>query len=154
MDEKGKSTATESVIQEIELRETPLKSFSESKEKNKTPHRFQPGESGNPGGRPKALPDLIRKQAMELIPGDRLGRTYLQRLVQDSYRTAQGSGVAAGKMQAYLLDRLFGKTATPIEVSGLENLAERLKQARARVAADEFSETTLTPVEMEPERTE
>ncbi len=41
-------------------------------------HRFKPGESGNPGGRPKLLADAYRKKLEEISPNDPDGRTYAE----------------------------------------------------------------------------
>jgi len=41
------------------------------------PYRFQPGQSGNPGGRPKKFPvtDMLREILEQPCPRDRAGRS-------------------------------------------------------------------------------
>lgn len=47
-------------------------------------HRFKPGESGNPGGRPRtgALARACRAMLERPVPGDRQGRTYAQQIAE------------------------------------------------------------------------
>jgi Family of unknown function (DUF5681) len=42
--------------------------------------RWKPGQSGNPGGRPKRMPltDVTREKLPQLIPGDETGRTFAE----------------------------------------------------------------------------
>ena len=48
------------------------------------PHRWQPGQSGNPGGRPRtgALAKACRDLLERPVPGDRAGRTYAQAIAE------------------------------------------------------------------------
>ncbi|CAG0928267.1 hypothetical protein TFLX_00800 [Thermoflexales bacterium] len=41
-------------------------------------HRFPPGQSGNPGGRPKLLSDAYRSKLSEVSPNDPEQRTYAE----------------------------------------------------------------------------
>lgn len=47
-------------------------------------HRYKPGESGNPGGRPRmgALARACRAMLERPVPGDRQGRTYAQQIAE------------------------------------------------------------------------
>jgi hypothetical protein len=47
-------------------------------------HRFKPGQSGNPGGRPKtgALSQACRAVLEKTVPGDRERRTYAQAIAE------------------------------------------------------------------------
>jgi len=53
-------------------------------------YQFKPGESGNPGGRPKLLSDAYRAQLAKPMPGDAEGRTYAEVI-------AWGMALAASK---------------------------------------------------------
>ena len=51
--------------------------------------QFKPGQSGNPGGRPRKLvSDAYADLAEHLFPGDKHGRTYAQRLAEAQFRAA------------------------------------------------------------------
>jgi len=45
-------------------------------------YQFKPGQSGNPGGRPKLLGDAYRAQLAKPVPGDPEGRTYAEAIAQ------------------------------------------------------------------------
>jgi hypothetical protein len=71
--------------------------------------RFKPGQSGNPGGRPK---NLVTNQLRELLTEDK-AQGILEKLI----------GMAqAGNLQAaqYIIDRLDGKPVQALEHSGPE----------------------------------
>jgi hypothetical protein len=90
---------------------------------------WQPGQSGNPGGRPKKKPvtDLYEEmlQDPEFV---------------DSVRAAIVSAVRKGSMAMVLqlkemTERVEGKVVTPIEadVTVTATLADRMRKARERV---------------------
>jgi hypothetical protein len=80
---------------------------------------FQPGVSGNPGGRPKKSPvtDEMRELLSKKVPGDKEGRTYATivalRLVNQAI-TGKGNVNAIRE----LLDRVEGKPVQSNELSG------------------------------------
>ena len=70
--------------------------------------KFQPGQSGNPGGRPKGAlsgPAIIRRWH-EPIPDDPNGRTYFEAAV-DALRLKAVDGDAAAFRELH--DRAYGK---------------------------------------------
>ena len=113
--------------------------MSEPQQVEEKPWLFKKGQSGNPGGRP---PDLVTAYGRKHV--DTLKkRTHAQAVVEAAFRKAEKGD---SKVLPYLLDRLFGKVVTPIEVTGLENLAERLAKARARTTPElEAAGVTVLP---------
>jgi Family of unknown function (DUF5681) len=75
------------------------------------PYCFKPGQSGNPGGRPKKpLTDLLEWQLVQRVPGDKLGRSYAQLLIASIVKRAiKKSDILAKE----IFDRIEGKVATP-----------------------------------------
>jgi|SRR5215467_5695148 len=101
---------------------------------NKVGRQFKKGQSGNPGGRPKSklLSEAYRSKLAELVPGDHKGRTYAELICDKMIELA-----AKGKVQAAseIADRVEGKPrqAYEVAVSVIEELADRMRKARARV---------------------
>jgi hypothetical protein len=84
--------------------------------KRLTPHRFKPGQSGNPGGRPKKqVTAALERELNNLVPGDSEKRTWLQLMVQGAIKKA-----VKGDMKAFaeIIDRLEGKAMQAHELSG------------------------------------
>jgi len=83
------------------------------KPENIVPHKFKPGQCGNPKGRPK-LPD-IREAMARILADEKDGRTAL-----DAILGALRAKAAKGDVRAAqeLLDRAFGKSKQSIEHSG------------------------------------
>jgi hypothetical protein len=99
---------------------------TENSEKNsKRPGRpenltpWKPGQSGNPGGRPKKtlLTDAYRDQLAMPYPGDRQRRTYAQVIAEKIAKEAakKGSVYAASE----IADRTEGRPPQALEVGGL-----------------------------------
>lgn len=93
--------------------------------------RFQPGQSGNPGGRPKGLAAKIR----ELAPPDKLAEFYLAILDRDGKKLRSlgikvGEVTLADRLKAgdWLADRGYGKApqhslvegGDPLELTGVD----------------------------------
>jgi hypothetical protein len=75
--------------------------------------RFKPGESGNPGGRPKGLASLIREQVGD--DGTKLVK-YVVAVLEDKKASPKLRLEAA----TWLADRGFGRPRQAIELGGLE----------------------------------
>ncbi len=86
---------------------------------------WKPGTSGTAGGRPK------RDMAAEIA------RSVFERN-EEAIRRAMTRALLKGDLKVLrvfvaLAERAYGKVKEPIEVSGLEGLAERIAKARMRV---------------------
>jgi hypothetical protein len=80
------------------------------------PYRFQPGQSGNPSGRPKSpFTDAARRLAEQIVKADAEKRTFADLAVRGMYNEA-----IKGNVQAFsaLADRLEGKPMQAHEFSG------------------------------------
>src|SRR5262245_53752211 len=79
------------------------------------PHAFKPGQSGNPGGRPKTC-DLIeayREQLAKVIANDPEGRTFAEVIAETMiYAAARGNRGAARE----IADRVYGKPRQQVDV--------------------------------------
>lgn len=76
-------------------------------------YRFAPGQSGNPGGRPKTKPltDAYRAILNQKDPNDKEGRTYAEIIAMAQVKRAiEGDSRAVGE----IADRVEGKVTQPI----------------------------------------
>lgn len=120
------------------------KSKPQNKRKNKgrpeppKEYRWKPGQSGNPGGRPKrkVLSDAYRAQLEELVPGDKQGRTWAEFIAAKAILEAAKGKIPAA---AEIADRTEGKPRQAFEIKGsiTDELADRVKRARERAALRE-----------------
>jgi hypothetical protein len=87
------------------------KSNPKSLENLKRGNRFVKGQSGNPAGRPKKLPDLD-KLLIEILSEEKDGKTALEVML-----LAMRKKVMSGDTKAFesLIDRAYGKVATKID---------------------------------------
>lgn len=46
------------------------------------PYQFKPGQSGNPGGRPRELSNMLEQVLAMKKPGGKQGRTYAQLFIE------------------------------------------------------------------------
>jgi hypothetical protein len=98
----------------------PAQNSEQSRQKrlaNLKGHKFKPGQSGNPGGRPKKKPltDAYREALAELVPGDAKGRTFAQLIAQQLVKKA-----AVDKhylTAAEIADRVEGKADRSIDLN-------------------------------------
>jgi hypothetical protein len=96
------------------------------------PHRWQPGQSGNPGGRPKKTPlaDACRDVLGQPVPDDAEGRTYAQKIaVTLAEKAAEGDIRAAQELG----DRAEGRARQAIEIGHT-----RLREAFDRMSSKEL----------------
>ena len=77
---------------------------------NLAPHKFKPGQSGNPLGRPvrKPLTTALEKYLSKQVPGDRQHRTFLEKLVEETVKRALKKSDVLVKE---IFERVEGKTA-------------------------------------------
>jgi len=102
------------------------------------PHRWQPGQSGNPGGRPKKTPlaDACGEVLALPVPGDSHGRTYAQKIAATlAVKAAEGDIRAAQE----LADRAEGRARQSIEVEHTG-----LREAFDRMSGDELEAYAVT----------
>jgi hypothetical protein len=93
---------------------------------------FQPGQSGNPGGRPKRTPlsDACRERLLLTVPGDTEGRTYAQKIAASlAEKAAEGDIRAAQELG----DRAEGRARQSIEIEHI-----RLREAFDRMNSQEL----------------
>jgi len=76
--------------------------------------KFKPGQSGNPGGRPKRGPltDAYERALSQLIPGDKEGRTIADLIAAALVKQAAKGNLAAVRE---LADRVEGKAVQPVQ---------------------------------------
>ena len=88
--------------------------------------QFKPGQSGNPGGRPKKSPlaDACRELLNNPVPEDPSGRTYAEAIAEQLAERALAGDIRAVREIA---DRAEGKTRMPMELSGPEGRALELR---------------------------
>jgi ribosomal protein L29 len=105
--------------------------------------RWKPGQSGNPGGRPKKTPlaDACRELLNMPVPKDKSGRSYAEAISEKLARKALAGNISAVREIA---DRAEGKARQAMELSGPgsgpleiqnmtdEELNKRLEQLRAK----------------------
>jgi hypothetical protein len=68
------------------------------------PHCFQPGESGNPRGRPKKVNTMFEVVADQRVPNDPEKRTMLQLVVERIFKAAAKGNAAAAREIADRID--------------------------------------------------
>lgn len=77
---------------------------------NLAPHQWKKGQSGNPGGRPKKIPE-IQKLLAEVL-GEENGKIMAEEVLRAIRKKALDGDVRAAEL---LLDRAYGKAKTNIE---------------------------------------
>ena len=94
--------------------------------------RFQPGQSGNPLGRPKwkLLSDTYRAKLAELVPGDKRGRNYAEAIADAAFAAALEGQIGAIQEIA---DRTEGKPAQAIALSGDLHVTMTVEEIDARL---------------------
>jgi hypothetical protein len=94
--------------------------------------RWKPGQSGNPGGRPKTAPlsHACRGLLASPLPDDRKGRTYAEAIAETLAQKALAGDIRAAQE---LADRAEGRSRQCIEI---ENV--RLREAFERMSREEL----------------
>jgi hypothetical protein len=82
---------------------------------NKLGRKFEPGQSGNPAGRPKSitLSEAYRYHLAQPVPKDPQGRTYAEVIAELMCQRATQGDVAAAKE---LADRVDGRARQALDV--------------------------------------
>lgn len=83
------------------------------KPENIEPHKFTKGQSGNPNGRPKKLPELDKLLA-DVLGEEKNGLTAAQAILKALLVKAAKGDVRAAEV---LLDRAYGKTKQQMDVN-------------------------------------
>jgi hypothetical protein len=80
-------------------------------EKNLRPHWWKKGQTGNPGGRPKKIPEISKLLAEVL--GDEDGMNMAHEILKVIRKKALDGDIRAAEV---LLDRAYGKATAKIEL--------------------------------------
>ena len=116
---------------------------AENREKNRSnvenliPYQFKPGESGNPGGRPKKRPitDYVREQLENQIP------TAMRAKLPAAFVEVYGESATFGQMLAF---QMVAKAATG-EMHAMREVLDRVEgKVSQRLASDETNSIQLT----------
>ena len=87
------------------------------KPENVIPHKWKKGQTGNPAGRPKKIPEL-RELLANVLGDEKDGKTAAEAILMALRAKATKGDVRAAEL---LLDRAYGKAAMNIEIEGNVN---------------------------------
>jgi hypothetical protein len=102
-------------------------------------YAWQPGQSGNPAGRPKyrTLSESYRHQLAQIDPDDPLGRTYAECIAENLCKIAvgltRGNSTDAARE---LADRTEGKSRQAIQIEPVEDARRTLAALLGRSVDD------------------
>lgn len=88
---------------------------------------FQPGQSGNPNGRPKSISDALRRALKQVDPQDPAGRTLAEIIAAQLIHLAtkgRGGNIRIRAIQE-ITDRVEGKPRQSVEVTVPQSERER-----------------------------
>lgn len=104
-------------------------------------HRFKPGQSGNPGGRPKtaSLSKAYRNVLDSSLPNDADRRTYAEAIAQTLVTRAMKGDVSAAKE---LADRTEGRARQSVSI---ETPLQRVFEQMTVSELDEYAKTGKLP---------
>lgn len=90
--------------------------------------KFKPGESGNPGGRPKKkwLTEVIEEMLEEKLSNPEFRAAYKEQ----AWKTLNSGKVVGAMMHEKVWDRTEGKLTTPVDVSGSIDIGEIIEKFR------------------------
>jgi len=85
-------------------------------------HRFKPGQSGNPGGRPRTakLSEASRAKLAAPVPGDPEGRTFAEAIVDSLARSALKGDIRAAQELADRAEGRPSQMSPPAEEKGVK----------------------------------
>ena len=84
--------------------------------------RWKKGTSGNPGGRPKSalVSEALRKQLVQLKPGDKQARTYAEMIAANMIEIAsEADGSEAVHAAGMICDRIEGRVKQQLEFNDI-----------------------------------
>jgi hypothetical protein len=87
------------------------------KPENVIPHKWKKGQTGNPAGRPKKIPEL-RELLANVLGDEKDGKTAAEAILMALRAKATKGDVRAAEL---LLDRAYGKAAVSIELEANVN---------------------------------
>lgn len=93
------------------------------KPENIEPHKFKKGQSGNPNGRPKKLPQIDTLIA-DILGEEKDGTTAAEAILKKLRQMAASGNLKAAEM---LLDRAYGKAKQAIEHTGKDGAEIQIK---------------------------
>jgi hypothetical protein len=101
-------------------------------------HRWKPGQSGNPGGRPRTakLAEACRVKLASTIPGDSTGRTYAEAIADELARRALKGDIRAAQELADRAEGRPSQMAPPAEYSGVKYVVLDMPRPHRPVAAE------------------
>src|SRR5262249_6835801 len=108
-------------------------------------HRFKPGQSGNPGGRPRTakLSEACRAKLASAIPGDPESRSYAEAIADKLAQLALKGDIRAAQE---LADRAQGRPsqmAPPTEYSGVKYIVLDMPRPQRPVALAASPQSSL-----------
>lgn len=107
--------------------------MSSASGENRKPGTFQPGVSGNPGGRPKGTVSLVNILLKKLAEEGVDGRTRAEIVAEKAIEKAE-----AGDFQMFnaILERTDGKVTQPIETTVRASRDEMVTRIKEKVRGD------------------
>jgi len=103
------------------------------KPENIEPHKFKKGQSGNPSGRPKKLPQLDKLMA-DVLGEEKDGITAAEAILKKLRQMAASGNLRAAEI---LLDRGYGKPKTSIEHTGKDGGEITIKTVTIEIPKDD-----------------
>lgn len=114
------------------------------------PFQFKPGQSGNPGGRPrtKAVTEAYKSMLAEVDPRDPQGRTYAEIIAGAQIKLASSGDTAAARE---VCDRTEGKPRQALDVTAkLEEMESRNEEDVLTCAVTGYWPEQLREMQKDP----